>query len=62
MGWIYMVNTRLWSFKFKGSLCWVQLNHTKDNQPSNTRKLGWAPYGQCQYMISLKGKGWYRTN
>ena len=24
----------------KASLCWEQLNHTKDNHSSNTRKLG----------------------
>lgn len=40
MGWIYVFNTKLWSFKFKGSLMLEQLNHTKDNQPSNTSKLG----------------------
>ena len=44
----------------KAPICWEQLNHTKDNQSSNTRKLGWVPYGQCQYIISLKDKDWYR--
>ena len=38
------------------SLCWEQLNHTKDNQSSNTRKLGYVPYRRCQYMISLEDK------
>ena len=35
-----------------------QLNHTKDNQSSNTRKLGYVPYVYmwCQYAISLKDK------
>ena len=28
----------------KASLCWEQLNHTKDNQSNNTMKLGWVPY------------------
>ena len=28
-----MVNTRLWSFRFKGS--WELLNHTKNDQPGN---------------------------
>ena len=38
-------------------LCWKQLYHTKDNQSSNTRKLGYVPYKQwCQYIISLKDK------
>ena len=27
----------------KSPLCWKQLNHTKDNQSSNTRKLGYVP-------------------
>ena len=25
-------------------LCWEQLNHTKDDQPSNIRKSDWVPY------------------
>ena len=37
-------------------LCWKQLNHTKDNRSSNTRKQGYVPYRQCQYIISLKDK------
>ena len=37
-------------------LWWKQLNHTKDNQSSNTRKLGYVPYRQCQYIISLEDK------
>ena len=28
----------------KSPLCWKQLNHTKDNQSSNTRKLDYVPY------------------
>ena len=40
----------------KSPLCWKQLNHTKDNQSSNTRKLGYVTYRQCQYTISLEGK------
>ena len=39
----------------KSPLCW-KLNHTKDNQSSNTRKLGYVPYRQCQYIISLEDK------
>ena len=39
MGWIYMVNTKLWSLKFKSS--------SKDNQPSNIMKLGWVLYELC---------------
>ena len=35
-------------------LCGKQLNHTKDNQSSNTRKLGYVPYRWCQYIISLE--------
>ena len=30
----------------KYPLCWKQLNHSKDNQSSNTRKLGYVPYRQ----------------
>ena len=41
----------------KSPLCWKQLNHTKDNQSSNTRKLGYVTYRQCQYIISLEDKG-----
>ena len=33
-----------------------KLNHTKDNQSSNTKKLGYVPYRWCQYVISLKDK------
>ena len=41
----------------KSLLCWKQLNHTKDNQSSNTRKLGYVPYRRwCQYIISLEDK------
>ena len=40
----------------KSPLCWKQLNHTKDNQSSNTRKLGYVPYRWCQYIISLEDK------
>ena len=32
---------------------WTEL---KDNQSSNPRKLGYVPYRQCQYIISLKDK------
>ena len=32
----------------KSPQCWKQLNHTKDNQSSNTKKLGYVPYRQCQ--------------
>ena len=32
---------------------WTEL---KDNQSSNTRKLGYVPYRWCQYIISLKDK------
>jgi hypothetical protein len=58
-----MVNTRLWSFKFSGHpLSGEKLNYTKGNWVSDTRKLGWEPYGQCQYIISLKDKDWYRID
>ena len=40
----------------KSPLCWKQLNHTKDNQSSNTRKRGYVPYRLCQYIISLEDK------
>ena len=33
-----------------------RLNHTKHNQSSDTRKLGYVPYGRCQYLISLENK------
>ena len=34
-----MVNTKLWSLKFKSS--------SKNNQPTNIMKLGWVPYELC---------------
>ena len=41
----------------KSPLCWKQLNHTKGNQSSNARKLGYVSYRQwCQYIISLEDK------
>ena len=40
----------------KSPLCWKQLNCTEDNQSGNTRKLGYVPYRQCQYIISLEDK------
>ena len=41
----------------KSPLCWKQLNHTKDNQSSNTRKLGYVPYRRwCQCIISPEDK------
>ena len=33
-----------------------KINHTKDNQFSNTKKLGYVPYKWCQHVISLKDK------
>ena len=33
-----------------------KLNHTKDDQSSNTRKLGSVPYRWCQNIISLEDK------
>ena len=34
-----------------------KLNHTKDNQSSDTKKkLGYVPYRWCQYIISLEDK------
>ena len=38
---------------------WTEL---KDNQSSNTRKLGYVPYRQCQYIISLEDKDLYRVD
>ena len=41
----------------KSPLCCKQLNHTKNNQSSNIRKLSYVPYRWwCQYIISLKDK------
>ena len=44
MGWIYVVNTKLWSLKCKSSF--------KNNQPSNIMKLGWVPYELCLLLPS----------
>ena len=57
-----MAHTRLWPFEFKGPLCWEQLNHTKDNKPSNSKKLGWVPNEKCQCIIILKDSNWYRLD
>ena len=35
-------------------VCCEQLNCTRDNQLSNTRKLSQIPYGQCQYISSVQ--------
>ena len=45
------------NLSLKSPLCWKQLNNTKANQSSNTRKLGYVPYRWwCQYIMSLKDK------
>ena len=56
LGWIYMVDTRLWSFKFEAPSFYLGNNQIilRINQPSNTRKLGWEPYEQCQCITSQK--------
>ena len=46
----------------KAPLFWEQLNHTKDNQLSNVRKLGWVPYEQCLHIITLKHSDCYGTD
>ena len=61
IGWLSMVNTMLWSFKFKTSTM-LKTNHTKHNQSSNNRKPGCVLYGQCQYIISLKDKDWCKID
>ena len=50
------------NLSLKSPLCWKQLNHTKVNQSSNTRKLAYVPYRQCQYIISLEDKDSYRVD
>ena len=47
---------------FPTSPCWKQLNHPKDNQPNNTRKLDWMSYENCQCTISLKDSDCYGTD
>ena len=46
----------------KAPLCWGQLNHSKDDQPSNIRKLGWLPYKQCLHIITLRESDCYGTD
>ena len=54
-----MVNTRLWSFKFKASLCWERLNHTKNDQPGNYEtRLGAL---STMPVITLKESDCYGT-
>lgn len=63
VGWIYVVNIRLWSFKFiKAPLHWEQLNHTRDDQSSNIRKSDRVPYDQCLHITTLRDSGWYGTD
>ena len=46
----------------------VTLGEKKDisknvkSQSSNTRTLGYVPYRQCQYIISLEDKDSYRVD
>ena len=61
-GWTWLRDWTDGNLTLKSPLCSEQLNHTKDNQSSNTRNLGCVPYGQCQYIISLKDKDWYRVD
>ena len=43
-------------------LCQKQLNHTKDNQSSNTKKLGYVPY-ICAKIYNFPGrKRFYRED
>ena len=55
-GWFIQITPGYGKLGLKSPLCWKQLNHTKGNQSSNTRKLGYVPYRQCQYIISLEDK------
>ena len=50
---IYLANTRLWSCKTEVPPLLGKLNHNKDNQTNNTRKVDWMSYQNCQSMISL---------
>ena len=59
MGWIYMANTRLPSFKFKDSSMLGKSNYTKDNQSGNIGKLGWVPNEKCLHIITLRESNCY---
>ena len=46
----------------KAPLCWEKSNHTKVDQPSNIRKLGWELYEQCLILITLRDSDLYGTD
>ena len=50
MRWIYLTPD-YGHLSLKAPLCWEQLNHTNDNQPKNTRKLGWVPYKKITSIL-----------
>lgn len=62
MGRIYVVYTRLWSFKLKDSSLLGTLNHTKANQPNSIRKLGCVPSEQHLLILTLRDSDWYGTD
>lgn len=38
----------------KAPLSWEHLNHTKDNQPSSMRKIGWVPDDNACVALPLE--------
>ena len=46
----------------KPPLYWEQLNHTKDNQSSNTRKQAGCLMDNANIYSFLRNKDWYKTN
>ena len=62
MACIYVANTRLCNLSLKSPVCCEQLIHTKDNQSSKARKIMCALWTMPIYIISLKGKDWYRID
>ena len=46
----------------KSPVRWEQLNHPKDDHPSNTRKIGGVPYEPCLHVMIFRDSDWYRTD
>ena len=44
---LYGYNQAYGHLSLKVPLCWEQVNHTKNDHPSNIVKLGWVPYELC---------------
>lgn len=44
------------------TLCWVQKNHPKNNQPNCTKEMGWVSLELCGPLVTLKACDWFGTD